>query len=101
MWLAIRGEDDCPYMFVVKQKNGITRQVGENTFNNWCSGLFSEILGQRVNPHRFRMSRATNLIVADHRPLETAQKLLGHKSSETTQIYVVREDSDDADDAFI
>jgi len=27
--------------------------------------------------------------------------LLGHESSETTKIYVIREDTDDADEAFI
>lgn len=100
-WLDVRGDDDCPYVFVIKQKNGNTRQVSESTFNDWCSGLFTEIMGERVNPHRFRMSRATNLIVEEHRPLETAQKLLGHESSETTQIYVIKEDEEDADDAFI
>ncbi|WP_024348456.1 tyrosine-type recombinase/integrase [Lacrimispora indolis] len=100
-WLEVRGDDDCPYVFVIKQKNGNTRQVSESTFNDWCSGLFTEIMGERVNPHRFRMSRATNLIVEEHRPLETAQKLLGHESSETTQIYVIKEDDGDADDAFV
>ena len=47
------------------------------------------------------MSRATNLVCKHGRPIETAQKLLGHESSETTQIYVIREDLEDADDAFI
>ncbi|MFQ7208600.1 MAG: tyrosine-type recombinase/integrase [Coprococcus sp.] len=100
-WLEVRGEDDCPYMFVVKQKNGEVRQVGEGIFNDWCIGEFSEIVGKRLTPHGLRRSRATNLILYDHRSLETAQKLLGHESSETTQIYVIREDSDDADEAFI
>ena len=100
-WLEIRGEDDCPYMFVVKQKNGDARQVGENIFNDWCIGEFSEIVGRRLTPHGFRRSRATNLVLYDHRSLETAQKLLGHESSETTQMYVIREDSEDADEAFI
>lgn len=100
-WLEVRGEDDCPYMFVVKQKNGETHQVGEGTFNDWCIGEISEIVGRRCTPHGFRRSRATNLVCHDHRSLETAQKLLGHESSETTQIYVIREDSDDADEAFI
>lgn len=100
-WLDIRGDDDCPYMFVIKTKDGKARQVGEGTFNDWCSGLLSEIVGERVNPHRFRMSRATNLILHDHRDLETAQKLLGHESSETTKIYVVKKDEDDAFEAFI
>ena len=33
-WLEVRGEDDCPYMFVIKQKNdGSVRQVAEETYN--------------------------------------------------------------------
>lgn len=71
-----------------KQKNDETHQVGEGTFNDWCIGEISEIVGKRCTPHNFRRSRATNLVCHDHRSLETAQKLLGHESSETTQIYV-------------
>lgn len=100
-WLEIRGNDDCPYMFVVKTKDGKTRQVGEGIFNDWCSGLFSEIMQMRIHPHILRSSRATNLVVYDHRDLETAQKLLGHESSETTKIYVVKEEENDAFEAFI
>lgn len=100
-WLEVRGNDDCPYVFVIKTKDGKVNQVGESTFNDWCSGLFTKIMGMRVHPHLLRSSRATNLVVYQHRDLETAQKLLGHESSETTKIYVVREDSEDAFEAFI
>ncbi len=100
-WLEMRGKDDCPYMFVIKTKDGKTRQVGEGVFNDWCIHEFSEIIGRRTTPHNFRRSRATNLVVYNHRSLETAQKLLGHESSETTQMYVIREDSEDADEAFV
>lgn len=100
-WIQVRGDDDCPYMFVIKTKDGKTRQVGEGIFNDWCINEFSEIVGRRTTPHNFRRSRATNLVVHDNRALETAQKLLGHESSETTQMYVIREDSEDADEAFI
>jgi site-specific recombinase XerD len=100
-WLEVRGDDDCPYMFVVKTKDGAARQVGDNVFNDWCITEFSEIVGRRTTPHNFRRSRATNLVCYDHRALETAQKLLGHASSETTQIYVIREDTEDADEAFV
>ena len=100
-WLEVRGDDDCPYVFVTKQKNGECHQVGEDTFNGWCQGLFTKIMGQRIHPHLFRSSRATNLVLYDHRDLETAQKLLGHESSETTKIYVVREDESDAFEAFV
>lgn len=100
-WLEERGDDDCPYVFVTKRKSGECHQVGEDTFNGWCSGLFSEIMGQRIHPHLLRSSRATNLVVHQGKDLETAQKLLGHESSETTKIYVVREDEEDAFEAFV
>lgn len=99
-WLEVRGEDDCPYMFVAKY-DGKINQVSPTTFNQWCSTLFTEIVGRRVHPHLFRESRATNLVVHSGKDLETARKLLGHESSETTKIYVIREDTDDADEAFI
>lgn len=98
-WLEERGDDDCPYVFVSNYRG--TNQIHEGTFNNWCTGLFTDIVGRRVHPHLFRESRATNLVVHSGRDLETARKLLGHNSSETTKIYVIREDSDDADDAFV
>ena len=101
-WLEVRGDDDCPYMFVVKTKDGSkVRQIGYSAFNDWCINEFSEIVGRRTTPHNFRRSRATNLVCYDHRALETAQKLLGHESSETTQMYVIREDTEDADEAFV
>ena len=100
-WIEVRGNDTCPYMFVSKNKNGEARQINESTFNDWCINEFSEIVGRRTTPHNFRRSRATNLVCYDHRALETAQKLLGHESSETTQMYVIREDSEDADEAFV
>lgn len=97
-WLEVRGEDDCPYVFT--NSRGV--QVGENTFNEWCQGLFTRIAGRRIHPHLFRESRATNLVVEEHKSVETAQKLLGHESSETTiKHYIIREDTDDADEAFV
>ena len=98
-WLEIRGEDDCPYMFVIKNKNE-TRQVSESTFNEWCSGLLTKLVGRRVHPHLLRESRATNLVVQDKKSVEVAQKLLGHESSETTtKHYIIRQDTEDADEA--
>lgn len=101
-WIEFRGEDDCPYMFVIKDKNGNTRQVSETTFNEWCSGLLTKLVGRRIHPHLLRESRATNIVVEEGKSVETAQKLLGHESSETTiKHYIIREDTDDADEAFI
>ena len=99
-WLVVRGEDDCPYVFISRYKKKIN-QTSSNTFNRWCNTLFAEIIGRRVHPHLFRESRATNLVVHNRKSMETARKLLGHISQETTKIYVIREDTDDADEAFI
>ena len=101
-WLEVRGEDDCPYVFVIKNKDGSVHQVSETTFNDWCSGLLTKLVGRSVHPHILRESRATNLVVQDNKSVETAQKLLGHESSETTiKHYIIRQDTDDADEAFV
>jgi integrase len=99
-WLEIRGNDDCPYMFVTKNKNS-TNQVSENTFNLWCKRLFEPIVGRRFHPHLVRETRATSLVVENNKDIRIAQKLLGHESSTTTEIYVIRKDADISDEAFI
>ena len=87
--------------FVTKDKNGV-KQVSESTFNDWCSGLLTKLVGKRIHPHILRESRATNLVVKDKKSVEVAQKLLGHESSETTiKHYIIRQDTEDADEAFI
>lgn len=102
-WIEVRGEDDCPYMFVVKHKDGTVNQVSEGAFNDWCSGLFTKLVGRRVHPHLFRESRATNLVVYEHKSSKVAQKLLGHNDVSTTENhYIVRSmENDESDEAFI
>lgn len=100
-WLEIRGDDECPYVFVTKTKEGYT-QISEGGFNNWCD-LFTEIIGRRVHPHMFRESRATNLVVYEHKSSKVAQKLLGHNDVSTTENhYIVNPNADDeSDEAFL
>ncbi|UGO48031.1 integrase [Bacillus phage vB_BanS_MrDarsey] len=97
-WVEVRGEDDCPHLFVSKTKDGY-RQISANSFNLWCED-FSEILGKKVHPHLLRSSRATIAIVEEGKSIESVQGLLGHNSSETTQIYVVRDKSSDIDELY-
>lgn len=99
-WLEVRGEDDCPYMFVSKTKAGKTKRISPQTFNSWATEHFSKILGRRFVPHNIRASRATNLTVEDGKDIKSAQALLGHQSSTTTEIYVIRDSSEDIDDCF-
>lgn len=99
-WLAVRGEDDCPYVFVKKTKDGKVRQLDPSAFNYWCSKVFAEIVGRRVHPHLFRSSRATNLVVHEKKNIAAAQALLGHNDPSTTQIYIVKDADDDIDAVF-
>lgn len=99
-WLEVRGDDDIPYLFVTKYQ-GQLKQAGEGVFNDWCKDDFSKIVGRRVHPHQLREQRATNMVLYENKDIKSAQALLGHKSSVTTEIYVIRDGSEDAEDAFI
>lgn len=99
-WLEVRGDDDCPAMFVTKH-HGVYRGAQPETFNSWATSTFTPIVGRRFHPHLLRESRATQAVVEDGKNIIAVQKLLGHESSETTQIYVIRDDSDDMDELFM
>ena len=99
-WLSVRGEDNCPYMFVTTY-GGEARQVSETLFNTWATNLFSKIVGRRVHPHQMRSSRATQLVVEDGVNIRVVQKLLGHENESTTAGYVVRDDTEDLDELYI
>jgi integrase len=98
-WLEVRGEDDCPYVFVTKYK-GEVKQVSENTFNTWNEKIFTPIIGRRIHPHIWRESRATTLNKEQGKDIKIIQRLLGHQSQETTSIYIISDDEDASDEAF-
>ena len=98
-WIEVRGEDDNESLFVIKTKEGKVSQVSASTFNTWCE-QFTEILGKKVHPHLLRSSRATNSVVEEGKDIKAVQQLLGHESSSTTEIYIVKENDDAIDDLF-
>ena len=99
-WIEVRGNDDCPYMFVTKY-GGIVRQIGETTFNNWFTNVISPIVGRPLHPHSLRASRATQAVVEDGKDVESVRQLLGHEDSSTTMnFYIVRDDDEAVDDLF-
>ena len=100
-WLSNRGEDDCPYVFVHKTKRGDVKQLSVSTFNSWCSGLFTEIVGRRIHPHQLREKKATDLCVDQNKDIRVAQRVLGHNSPTTTELYVIRDVDEDALEAFV
>lgn len=99
-WLEIRGDDDEPALFVRKFQDGTVIPLQAGTFNDWCSDVFSKILNTRVYPHIWRVSRASHMVVDEGKDIKAVQALLGHESSETSEGYVVRDESSDFDDAF-
>lgn len=102
-WVEYRNtqveDDNCPYVFVSRTKDGY-RQLSANTFNLWCEDFSKIIGGKTVHPHLFRSSRATIAVIEEGKDIKSVQKLLGHESSQTTEIYVVRNDEDDLDELF-
>lgn len=98
-WLEVRGEDNCPYVFITKHGDRV-EPIKVETFNMWCSEIFEKIVGRRVHPHLLRETRATSLVVEQGKDISVAQKLLGHKSSQTTEIYIIRKDENASDEAF-
>lgn len=99
-WLEIRGEDDNPYVFVRKYKNGKTIELKPDAFNAWFTEKFNKILPYKLTPHALRRSRATHLVVEQGRSIDVAKTLLNHQSSEVTQHYIIKDSTDDLDGAF-
>lgn len=101
-WIQTRGDDDCEFVFASRGSAGV-KQVAPETFNAWCSGMFSKILGRRVHPHALRESRATTIVVEEGKSAEAAQRLLGHESVETTRKHYIIADAndDEVDELFV
>ncbi|MCM1124514.1 MAG: tyrosine-type recombinase/integrase [Eubacterium sp.] len=76
--------DDNPALFVSCKSphERLTRRGLEDIINRISSTAGVE----KVHPHRFRRTSATDLLNAGM-PIEQVQELLGHKSIETTRIY--------------
>ena len=76
--------DDNPALFVSSKSpySRLTRCGLENILKR--IGFSAQV--EKVHPHRFRRTSATDLLNAGM-PIEQVQELLGHKSIETTRIY--------------
>lgn len=99
-WVEVRGEDDCPYMFVTKYR-GEVKQVSETTFNTWFTNTISPIVGRPLHPHCIRHSRATQAVVEEGKDIEAVKQLLGHEDQSTTlNYYVIKKDDDEIDTLF-
>lgn len=99
-WLEVRGDDDCPYVFVSRRGGEVT-QLSASSLNKWATNVFSPILGRRFHPHILREARATTSVVEEGKNISAVQRLLGHESSSTTEIYVIADLDEEMDELFM
>lgn len=99
-WLEVRGDDDCPYVFVYKHGDDV-QQLSPSALNKWATNVFAPILGRRFHPHAIREARATTSVVEDGKNISAVQRLLGHESSATTEIYVIADLDEELDELFM
>jgi integrase len=68
----------------IEYVRNVERFVDYHVLRKYCT----KIIGRKIHIHQLRNSRATYLYNVESLPLEVIQKLLGHKSIETTRVYV-------------
>ena len=114
LYLEERGEDDLPFLWYKKDKNGVA-EVGYSTLYQWiidCRQVLEEVTGEHklFNNHSFRHCNAENLLNGTHYilgelgreklDLSEIKLLLHHSSSSTTETYVVNTDAKEEEELF-
>lgn len=92
-------KDEANQLFVHIDSRGV-RNLTSAAFAYWFDE-FSEIVGRHLHPHDLRTSRATNLVIHQHKPIEAVSIMMGHKSEETTKVYYVISNKKDSDAALL
>ena len=77
---------------------GITAEMVYRILSRKAEKVFDKKV--KMNPHKFRHTFATHFVINGGDAF-SLRDLLGHTNIETTKIYVVKEDENDAFEAFV
>lgn len=89
--------DDGGYVFFSKT-GGELAPITSATADDWCKKVGAMIGAPTLHPHDFRHSSAT-LLKNKGMSLEEVSSLLGHKSTEVTRAFYIKEDKTKLQDA--
>jgi site-specific recombinase XerD len=98
LWCKKRGYDH-EYIFTTKS-NGEEKQLSRQWADNFCTNVLSDILGRRINPHLFKASCVTYLLESGVQMELVSKYVAHHENVSTTQIYDLRDFSEEKNDIF-
>jgi site-specific recombinase XerC len=81
-WLAVRPEVDSQAVFLSRLRRRISVRTIQDRLTRYCRQI-----GLHISCHQLRHTFGRHLVEA-RTPITSIQKLLGHKSVRTTQIYL-------------
>lgn len=81
----------CRSVWLIPSATG--HQLSANAFNRDACGMFKDILGIELSSHCFR-DTACQLALQQGASIRKVQRLLGHKSARTTEIYIGKQDEE-------
>lgn len=98
LWVEKRGYKH-EYIFTTKY-GGEIKQISESWANYFCKNVLSKIVGRRINPHLFKASAITYLLEQGKDIKAVSKFIAHHKDVSTTQIYDLRDLSDERNKLF-
>ena len=87
------------YLFVATYSKK-TSQISLSWSNDFCRRILTPIVGRRINPHLFKASAITHLLIEGHDMKTVSKYVAQHSDISTTAIYDLRDDSEERDSLF-
>ena len=84
------------YLFVAFY-SGKHNMISISWGNDFCRRILSPIVGRRINPHLFKATAITNKLEEGFSMEIVSRKLGNHESVQTTSVYDLRDNDDEAE----